>query len=119
MKDEILKMEKSFFKLKYIKDKEWLNKAIHDDFLECGKSGYLFNKKDTIEALLSCEEDRDIEIYNFEIQYMDENTYLVHYFTISEGFLFYRTSIWKMEGFLSLYYHQASRFNQSVKLIKS
>ncbi len=116
MKDRILELEKSFFKIQYIQDLEWLDQHIHDHFTECGKSGMIYHKKDTVEALFSCTEDRKIEIYNFECQFLNENSYLVHYLTKSKEDLIYRTSIWVMEENLKLLFHQATKLNQHVIL---
>lgn len=41
----LLDLENSFFKLKYISDRKWLDRILHNDFCECGKSGVLFNKR--------------------------------------------------------------------------
>ncbi|PHM64050.1 hypothetical protein Xsto_03386 [Xenorhabdus stockiae] len=32
-------------------DIEWLNRILHDDFLEIGKSGYIYTKKIVVESL--------------------------------------------------------------------
>ena len=118
MKEEILTLEKNLFKLEYISNKEWLEKTIDDKFIECGKSGYLFHKKDTIESLLECTEDRPITIYNYEYQQIDEKTYLIHYITKSQDKIYYRTSIWTMDSNLKLLYHQATEFKENLTLIE-
>lgn len=111
MKNEILELEKSFFKYEYIKDKSWLDKTIHNNFKECGKSGFIFNKEETIKSLLSCKEDRKINICNYEFEKINNNTYLVHYIT-KDIDVIYRTSIWVMEGNLKILFHQASKLNE-------
>lgn len=116
IKDTILDLEKKFFKLEYMKNPQWLDQVLHDKFIECGKSGCLFNKRDTMEALLAYEADRCIEIYNYEFDNLDKKTYLIHYLTQAEGELFYRTSIWVMEKNLKLLFHQATRLVQSIEL---
>lgn len=118
MKNEILELEKNLFKLEYMSNKEWLENTIHDNFVECGKSGLLFYKEDTIETLLECTEDRPITVYNYDYNQIDENTYLVHYITKSQDKLFYRTSIWVMNLNLKLLYHQATEFNDSITLVE-
>lgn len=114
----LLNLEKSFFNLKYISDKEWLNTVLHDSFIECGKSGMLFNKTETIEPLLSCTEDRDILIYNFEYSKVTDKCYLVHYITKHGNKKYYRTSVWVMENRLKLFYHQATMLNSDAELKK-
>lgn len=51
MYETLLNLEKKFFKIKYISDKNWLNDTLHNDFVECGKSGTLFNKREVMEEL--------------------------------------------------------------------
>lgn len=114
----LLNLEKSFFKLRYISDREWLNSSLHDKFTECGKSGMLFNKTETIETLLSCTEDRDILIYNFEYSKVTDKCYIAHYITKNGNKKYYRTSVWVMENRLKLFYHQASTLNYDVRLIQ-
>ena len=117
MLNELLSLEKRLFMHKYISDKNWLDNTIHEDFLECGKSGLIYNKKGTMEFLLSCTEDRDIKIYNFEYKKIDYNTYLIHYITKANNEeLYYRTSVWVMDKNLKLLYHQATKLNIVVNL---
>ncbi len=119
MKNRILELEKKLFKYEYMSNKEWLEKTIHKNFKECGKSGLLFNKKDTVESLHSYTEDRKIDIYNYEYECIDTNTYLIHYITKFKGELIYRTSIWIMqEDNLKLLFHQASKLNIDIDLVK-
>lgn len=110
---KLLELEKSFFKYECISNRTWLESTIHDDFTECGKSGMLFNKQDTIESLLECKEDRNIEIYNFNCRRLDNNCWLVNYITITdEGQKYYRTSVWAGNENLQLYFHQATLLNE-------
>ncbi|MBQ8043975.1 MAG: nuclear transport factor 2 family protein [Clostridia bacterium] len=115
--NEILFLEKSLFKHEYISNGKWLENTIHDKFAECGKSGLLYNKKGIVKFLLSCSQDRDITICNFECEKVDDNTWLVHYITKSNnGELYYRTSIWVKDNNLKLLYHQATKLNVDVEL---
>lgn len=118
MKEKILESEKSLFKIKYISDKEYLNKIIDKDYLECGKSGILYNQKDTINSLLDCEEDRNIKIYNFTCEQIDNYTHLIHYLTKQNDNVYYRTSIWNSKNELKLIYHQATQYNDKIDLIE-
>lgn len=117
MKDTLLNLEMSFFYKKYINDINWLNKTIHDEFLEMGKSGFFFDKETTIRELLKCKEDRNITIHNFTYKKIDVNTYLVHYITKNNDTCYYRTSIWIDEHGLQLFFHQASLINENIPLI--
>ncbi len=120
MDKTILALEKKFFELRYISDREWLDITLHDRFYECGKSGILFDKAETIESLLSCQSNRDITIYNFECETIHESAWLVHYITQSEHKKYYRTSVWCMETGkqMKLLFHQATRLNIDVDLRK-
>lgn len=114
MDKEILQLEKDLFKHEKISDINWLNNTIDDNFVECGKSGILFNKKETIEDLSKCTKDRDITIYNYTYSQIDNNTYLVHYVTNSNNEYYYRTSIWINNNGLKLLFHQASKLNDDL-----
>lgn len=117
MNNKILELEKSLFKLEYMKNLDYLNKIIDDNYEEVGKSGILFNKKDVIRDLLKFEEDRKITIYNFKCRKIDENLWLVHYLTKSDNKYFYRTLIWNKENdILKIIYHQASEYNEKIIL---
>ncbi len=117
MVQTLLTMEKNFFKFQYTSDKKWLNSVLHDSFLECGQSGMLFDKKTTIDALLSYTSDRKIEIYNFECNPIRHDCWMIHYFTKSdETVTVYRTSVWVRETQCQLLFHQATPFHGSVKL---
>ena len=108
MYNTLLELENSLFKLKYISDRKWLERTLHDDFHEFGKSGVLFKKEDTVESLLQCADDRDIEIYDFECRNITDTSWLVHYITESNDKRYYRTSVWVKDGNMKLLFHQAS-----------
>ena len=48
MKEQILQLEKKFFDINYISNKEYLNYRLHKNYLVFGKSGYLYNQEVTI-----------------------------------------------------------------------
>lgn len=119
MKNKILELEKNFFKKEYMSDIYWMNKTISDGFVECGKSGKFFYKKDTIEELSKLSEDRKIDIYNYEFIELSKDVFIVHYITKSnDDKQVYRTSIWVNNNGLKLTFHQASVLSESVDLIK-
>lgn len=118
MKNKILELEKNLFKYEYISNRKWLENTIHNNFVECGKSGYFSYKTDTVKSLLEYSEDRTITIYNYEYKKIDEKTYLIHYITKQEDKLFYRTSIWIKEETLKLLYHQATELKERITLIE-
>ena len=117
MREYLLSLEKKLFQFQYISDRNWLDAILHDAFVECGQSGRLFYKQETINTLLLCLKDRDIVIYNFDSEPLDENCWLVHYITKGRGQeLIYRTSIWVMEEQMKLRFHQASCLHMDVAL---
>ncbi len=111
--DRILELEKNFFQCKYLQDKEYIADIFDDDYFEMGKSRKRYNKQDAIAALSSIDEDRSIEIFDFECNQIDSNVYLVHYTTRESGIDAYRTSIWRnTNGKLRIIFHQATAFSQ-------
>lgn len=117
MYSTLLELEKEFFKLSCISDREWLNDILHEDFKECGKSGVIFDKKETVESLNACRKDRDIQIYNFEYTEAGDSCCIVHYITKDGDEKYYRTSVWKTEMQTRLLFHQATRLNMEVDLV--
>ena len=107
--NKLYELETSLFKNKYLKDIDYLEKIFHNDFMEYGKSGLIYRKKDTIDSLFGLD-DRDIKIIDFSSEKIDENTYIVHYISIHSGDnKVLRTSIWKDDGLgLQLFFHQGT-----------
>ncbi len=117
MINEILNLEKSLFKIKYMNNKEYLDNIISDNYLEIGKSGTIINKNDVIKELLTLTEDRNIDIYNFSCT-KEDNIYIAHYITIHNDNIIYRTSIWKKEKDYKILFHQASLLKDQIVLSK-
>ena len=116
MKEKILNLEKDLFKYEKISNIDWLNNIIDDNFVECGKSGNIYDKKITVKELSNCKSDRNITIYNYSYEKIDNNTHMVHYITKSDNVLYYRTSIWIDNNGLKLLFHQASKLtDDSIK----
>ena len=118
MKEQILQLEKKFFDINYISNKEYLNNTLHKNYLECGKSGYIYNQEVTINSLLECTTNRNITIYNYTCDQIDSKTYLTHYITIHSDKKYFRTSIWIKEDNLKMLYHQATEYNEEIELIE-
>lgn len=115
MYQKLLDLEISFFKKENIADRRWLDKVIHDEFTEFGKSGRLYGKKETIEGLLACGQDRDIELFDFGWESLARDCWLVHYVTREIGGSVYRTSIWVENSCVfQLRHHQASWMKEEV-----
>lgn len=102
-------LETSLFKKEYLSNKEYLENIFHDNFMEYGKSGLVYRKRDTIDALYNVG-NRDIKIEDFTCEKIDEKTYIVHYVSInSQNVAAYRTSIWvDNDDKLQLYFHQGT-----------
>lgn len=119
MNNEILKLEKNLFKYEFMSDIIYLNEIIDDKYIEVGKSGKKFNKKDVINDLSILKEDRKINIYNFTCDKIDEKTYLIHYITKNDNDNIYRTSIWKKEyNKIKIIFHQASLYKENITLVE-
>ncbi len=108
VRETLLALEKRFFRKEFCADRERIASALHDNFLECGKSGFLTGKAETVESLSAAPRDRAITVYNFTCEALGGGYWLAHYVTASDGGLFFRTSIWKKEADWRLYFHQAS-----------
>lgn len=119
MNNKILELEKSLFKYEFMSDITYLNEIIDDNYVEVGKSGKKFNKKDVINDLSILKEDRKITIYNFTCDKIEEDIYLIHYITKNNNDNIYRTSIWKKEyDKIKIIFHQASLYRENVNLIE-
>lgn len=120
MKDTIKNLEKAFFEYVYTSDEDWLDQTLSDSFKECGKSGYVSDKRKTMDDLLSLRENREIVIYNFECEAITEDSWIVHYITKTEQEeMIFRTSIWVLDGNVKLFFHQASLLKEQVQLVQS
>lgn len=119
MNNKILELEKSLFKYEFMSDIAYLNRIIDDKYIEVGKSGKKFNKKDVIKDLSILKEDRRINIYNFTCDKIEENIYLIHYITKNSNDNIYRTSIWRKENDkIKIVFHQASLYKEEIDLIE-
>ena len=105
MKEKILELEESLFKIKYMSDYNYLDNIISDNYLEVGKSGKKFTKEDVINELINLKEDRNIKIIDFTCDKLSDKTYMVHYITMNNNDKIFRTSIWQDNKIL---FHQAS-----------
>lgn len=107
---QLLALEKDFFRLERISDRNWLDSVLDSAFEECGKSGRLFGREETIRALLRCTADRPIALYSFTCAPVGAGCWLVHYLTREDGRLYYRTSLWVGEDHPRLRFHRATPF---------
>lgn len=114
--ETLLALEKRFFSKEFCADRERLAAAIHDNFMECGKSGLLYGKAETVASLSAEPHDRAVAVYNFTGAALGGGCWIAHYVTASDGGLFFRTSIWKKETDWQLYFHQASPLHCHIAL---
>ena len=100
--------EMLFFDRDFLADMQKLQKYLHDDFCECGRSGMIYHKDQMI-AFLYRNKDRQILIKDFSVRLLSANNALVHYISINNGVSTYRTSIWVKDGNRwTLYFHQGT-----------
>ncbi len=119
MNNIILEKEKSLFKLEYMKNNKYLNEVIDDNYLEIGKSGKFISKAQVIEDLTKQAKNREITIYNYKCNKIDNNTWVIHYITKNNEEKIYRTSIWQEnDNLLRIIFHQASKLTEEIKLIE-
>ncbi|MBC8950196.1 MULTISPECIES: DUF4440 domain-containing protein [Xenorhabdus] len=96
---------------------DWLNMILHDDFLEISKSGYVYTKKEVLDALTT-EIKTTFQLFSkdFSMSCLDENIILLTYQSYEldrTGTLFnqaFRSSIWQLSstGKWQLRFHQGT-----------
>ncbi|MBW4827786.1 MAG: DUF4440 domain-containing protein [Clostridiaceae bacterium] len=107
----ILKYEMDFFRKEFCDNIQNLKNRIHDEFIEFGKSGQVFDNNSIIKYLNHLDSDRDIEIQHFEIKDLKDDLIVANYVSneIEEGIKALRTSIWVKEYTnWKLYFHQGT-----------
>ncbi|WP_225084693.1 nuclear transport factor 2 family protein [Pectobacterium colocasium] len=76
-----------------------IDKLLHSDFFEIGRSGMRYNKQQVIDALISETVEQQIQADNFELSLVDEKSVLLTYlsYTADENDIVsktWRTSLW-------------------------
>lgn len=119
MLETLLNFEKSLYKYGSTSNYDYLDSLLDENYEEIGIPGKLLNKNDVIDALLSLNEDRKIDIYNFEYHKISNSIYIVHYITLYKDINIYRTSIWKQNNDnYKIIFHQSSVLKDNIELIK-
>ncbi|MGN9166363.1 nuclear transport factor 2 family protein [Tissierellaceae bacterium HCP3S3_D8] len=111
LEQQILKYENEFFIKRFCDDIQNLNDRIHDEFIEFGKSGQVFDKDSIVKYLNNLDTDRDIEILSFKIKNIKEDLIIANYISYEKEIEIkaLRTSIWKKElSDWKLYFHQGT-----------
>lgn len=113
----ILEYENDFFKKDFCDKIQNLNNRIHDEFIEYGKSGHIFNKNLIIEYLSNLNSDRDIEIKKFGIKLIKDDLVIANYISDEKEIKTkaLRTSIWiKENSDWQLFFHQGTPMELSI-----
>lgn len=110
MIDELTALENSLFLYKNCKDSDYLDRILHEDFMEFGTSGKIYHKKETIDLLMSVTEDRPIVIHYPKVRLLPGGQWLLHYISENKetGSYSNRTSIWIKDDNIKLYFHQGT-----------
>ena len=111
LEQTILKYEIDFLKRDFCKDRYNLEHRIHDEFIEFGQSGCVYDKETIIQYLINLPEDRDIEIFDFVLIQIKEDIVVVHYISTDRKVetKALRNSIWmKKDSNWELYFHQGT-----------
>ncbi len=109
IEEQFYALETSLFLKEYLNNKDYLEGIFHPDFMEIGKTGNVYHKKDTIEMLYGSG-DRHIDIKSFSVRMVSLSMFIVNYISTNEdGVRAYRTSLWMdtLNG-LCMYYHQGT-----------
>ena len=107
----ILGYEMDFFRKVFCDNIQNLEDRIHDEFMEIGKSGQVFDKNSIINYLSHLATDRDIEIQEFVLKYLRDDILVANYISNEKetDALALRTSIWvKEHSDWKLYFHQGT-----------
>lgn len=111
IEQRILKYENDFFVKKFCEEIENLHDRIHDEFIEFGKSGQVFDKSSVIAYLNNLDADRKIDIHSFKIKIIKKDLILANYISYDKEIEVkaLRTSIWiKESSDWKLYFHQGT-----------
>ncbi|MEA5027105.1 MAG: nuclear transport factor 2 family protein [Erysipelotrichaceae bacterium] len=106
--DLLRKQEEWFFQAAFLLDRTLLDRYLHPDFLEYGRSGTRYDKAAIIDLLYGSG-DRPIMIRDFNVQQLSSAVAVVHYLSMVKDRQTYRTSIWVFEqGIWQLFFHQGT-----------
>jgi len=111
MTEIILQYEKDFFSKAFCYVRGNLENRLSNDFIEYGKSGRVYDRESTINALHGLPEDRNIEITQFSLTVLSESILLARYVSHhrDDNSHALRTSIWKLEDNIwKLFFHQGT-----------
>lgn len=90
-----------------------VRELLHDDFLEFGSTGRVYNKKMLLD-MLSGEKPSPVVIREFAVRQLSSDTALVTYRTVGEAEQeARRSSIWvRVDGVWQMSFHQGTRISR-------
>lgn len=108
--DLLYRYEKDFMSHEFCRHGESLNSRISDDFVELGQSGRRFNKKDVIDNLSKIPGDRNIDIRDFNVRRLSDDSYLATYRAHGKNKgISNRSSVWvNIGGVWKIVFHQGT-----------
>ena len=108
IQEKLKQFEMDFFKFEVFSNPEIIDNRISDEFIEIGKSGVKYSKKDVQEYFSNLNCDRLIEIEDFNCKKLSDEIVLVTYTSIEGNYKSYRTSIWIYKNDWKIIYHQGT-----------
>lgn len=99
----LIELETALHQVQIRQDSEKLHELLHDEFVEIGRSGNLYNKQQVIESLTEQRDRPAIHAENFKMSLIDEGVALLTYesfYRDGAGIIARKTlraSIWKQD----------------------
>ena len=106
-----MRYETDFFSFEFCKNKLNLENRLADDFVEFGRSGKVWTRRDVINGLSAITEDKPYEISNFQADMLSETVVLARYISLNKesGEKALRSSVWvKNNGGWKIRFHQGT-----------
>lgn len=93
-------------------DRSLASRFLHDDFLEFGSTGRVYNRKVLLD-MLEDEQPSPVVIRDFAVRQLSNDTALVTYRTVGQGGQeARRSSVWVLhEGTWKMMFHQGTRIS--------
>lgn len=93
-------------------DRDQVSRLLHDDFLEFGSTGRVYNRKVLLD-MLEDEEPSPVVIRDFAVRQLSDDTALVTYRTVGQGGQeARRSSVWVQDnGAWKMVFHQGTRIS--------
>ena len=112
----LLQYEYDLFSFKFCNCIANLENRFAEGFIECGISG-IHTRENVIQSLYKITEDRKIDLSDFCVKVLNDDTALVRYkaFFEDNGRISSHSSIWvKRDNDWKIFYHQATIHNPAV-----